>query len=186
MSSTTRREAPNGRGWRWAIFGAAAGLWLLPLVAMQFTAEVRWTGADFAVWGAMLGAACGTYDLATRVTRNTAYRAAAGVALTAAFLLVWINLAVGVIGAEDNPANLMFAGVLAIGVAGGAMARFRAAGMARALIATAVAQAAVAAIAVVRGLSDEVNIILGATVLFVTLWLASAWLFHQAARQIRT
>lgn len=185
MNTTTRGEMPNGQGWRWAIWGLAACLWLLPLVAMQFTTEVKWTGSDFAVWGAMLGAACGAYELAARMTRNTAYRAAAGVALTAAFLLVWINLAVGVIGVEDNPANLMFAGVLAIGVASGAMARFHAAGMARALMATAAAQAAVAAIVVALGLGDELNVVLGTTLLFGTLWLTSAWLFHRAAGQMR-
>lgn len=184
MSSMTRRETPDSQGWRWAIWGAAASLWLLPLVAMQFTAEVKWTGSDFTVWGAMLGAACGAYELATRMTRNAAYRAAAGVALSAAFLLVWINLAVGVIGAEDNPANLIFAGVLAVGVGGGAIARFRAPGMARALVATAVAQAGVAVIVMFRGLSDAPNAFVGATVFFVTTWLLSAWLFDRAARQL--
>jgi hypothetical protein len=184
MNTTTRSETPNGQGWRWAIWGLAACLWLLPLVAMQFTAEVKWTGSDFAVWGAMLGAACGAYELATRITSNTAYRAAAGVALAAAFLLVWINLAVGVIGAENNPANLMFAGVLAVGVGGGAIARFRAAGMARALVATAVAQAGVAVIVMFRGLSEAPNAFVGATVFFVAAWLLSAWLFDRAARQL--
>ena len=55
-------------------------------------------------------------------------------------MLVWINLAVGIIGSEDNPANLMYGGVLAVGVAGAVAARFRPGGMARALAATALAQ----------------------------------------------
>ncbi len=51
-----------------------------------------------------------------------AYRFAVGVALAAAFLLVWMNLAVGLIGSEDNPANLMYFGVLAVGFIGAIIA----------------------------------------------------------------
>jgi hypothetical protein len=41
---------------------------------------------------------------------------AAGLALTAAFLIVWLNVAAGLIGIEDDdPANLLYVGVLAIG-----------------------------------------------------------------------
>jgi hypothetical protein len=59
-----------------------------------------------------------TYELAVRTTGNIAYRAAVGVALAAAFMLFWSNLAVGIIGNEDNPANLMYFGVVAVGFVG--------------------------------------------------------------------
>ena len=62
-----------------------------------------------------------------------------------------INLAVGVIGSEENPANLMFGGVLAVGIVGAVVARFRPRGMARALVSTAVAQTTVGVIAPARG-----------------------------------
>src|SRR5215207_8090655 len=99
-------EAENGSGrrrslWRIALWGTTALVLLLPLFAMQFTEEVAWDLADFAIFGAMLVGACGTYQLAARVTGNSAYRAAVGVALAAAFILVWMNLAVGIIGTED-------------------------------------------------------------------------------------
>jgi hypothetical protein len=166
-----------GSRWRIAAWGAAALLLLLPLVAMQFTDEADWSLADFAVFGAMLVGAGGTFELAARMTRSTAYRAAVGVALVAAFILVWANGAVGIIGSEDNPANLMFGGVLAVGVVGAAVARFRPQGMARALVATALAQAVVAVIAAVAGM----GYIFVATGFFGALWLASAWLFRRAA-----
>ena len=86
-----------GRGrWRIAMWGGAALLLLLPLVAMQFTDEVAWSPADFLIFGAMLVAACGAYELAVRMTSRTAYRAAAGLTIAAAFLLLWAQLAVGV------------------------------------------------------------------------------------------
>lgn len=165
--------------WRIAGWGTAALVLLLPLVAMQFTDEVNWSVADFVVFGAMLAAAGGAFELAARTTRNAAYRAAVGVALAAAFLLVWANGAVGIIGSEDNPANLMFGGVLAVGLVGAAVARFRPQGMARALVATALAQALVAVIAAVAGMGH----IFVATAFFGALWLGSAWLFRRAALQ---
>jgi len=78
------------------MWGAAALLLLIPLIAMQFTDEVAWDGADFAISGAMLVAACGAFELAVRTTDRPAYRAAAGLAIAAGFLLLWAQLAVGV------------------------------------------------------------------------------------------
>ena len=37
-----------------------------------------------------------------RKTGDAAYRTAVGVALAAAFLLIWVNGAVGIIGSENN------------------------------------------------------------------------------------
>ncbi len=177
-------NAENGSGWRgsrWrmAVWGTAALILLLPLVAMQFTEEVTWDLADFALFGAMLFGACGTCELAARLTGNHAYRAAVGVAVAAAFILVWINLAVGIIGTEGNTANLMYAGVLAIAILGAIIARFQPSGMARALVATALAQTLVAVIALISGLGSTLIL----TGFFVALWLLSARLFRKAARE---
>lgn len=161
-----------------AVWGIAALVLLLPLLAMQLTEEVAWDLADFAIFGGMLVGACGTYELAARVTGNRAYRAAVGVALAAAFILVWMNLAVGIIGNEENPANLMFGGVLAVGIIGAIIARFQPQGMGRAMVATALAQASVAVIALIAGLGYTLIL----TAFFVALWLTSAGLFRRAAR----
>ena len=174
---TDNQENAENR-WRLAIWGAAALLLLLPLVAMQFTKEVNWTLSDFAVFGTMLVVACGTYELAARTTTNSPYRAAVGVAVVAAFILVWINLAVGIIGNEGNAANLMYGGVLAVGIIGAIIARARPHGMARTLVAMALAQALVAAIALVAGLGNTLIL----TVVFIALWLISAQLFRKAAQ----
>ena len=170
--------------WRIALWGVAAALLLLPLIAMQLTGEVAWDGADFLVFGTMLAVACGAFELAARMTGNIVYRAAVGVAVVAAFLLIWANLAVGFLGDEDNPANLMFGGVLATAIAGSIIARFRPADMAKAMYATAVAQGLVGVIALAAGLgsggSDGLYEVVMGTSLFGALWLLSAWLFRRA------
>jgi hypothetical protein len=176
----------RGNRCRIAVWGTAAFLLLLPSVAMRFTNDVNWDETDFMVFGAMLAAACGTCELAARMTGNSAYRAAVGVAVAAAFILVWMNLAVGIIGTEDNPANLMFGGVLAVGIVGAVIARLQPHGMARALVAAALAQALVAVIALIAGkheapISSVAEIVL-LNGLFVALFIGSAWLFQHAAR----
>lgn len=163
--------------WRILLWGGAAALLSLPLIAMRFTTEVAWTGADFAIMGVMLAVVCGGVELAVRMSRSHAARAGAGVALVTGFLLTWMNLAVGVIGNENNPLNRMFFGVIAVGVIGALLARLRPAGLATAMIATAAAQTLVAVIAQAYGHFTWIL-----TAVFVALWLGSAWLFRKAAR----
>lgn len=117
-----------------------------------------------------------SYELAASRYGNRAYRAALAIALATAFVLVWANAAVGIIGSEDNPANAMFHGVLAVGIVGSLIARLRPLGMAWALVATAVAQVAVAGTAAVASMGSAGPI----TLFFAALWLASAWTFRKA------
>ena len=118
-------------------------------------------------------------------TNRTAYRAALGVALAAALALVWLSLGVGIIGRDGEPANVMYFGVLAVGIISAIIGRFRPRGMARALAATAITQALVAAIALVAGLglpwSPPAEIV-ALNALFIGSFVASAWLFRRAAR----
>ena len=165
---------------------ATAFLLLFPLLAMQFTDEVVWDLTDFAVAGVLLFGAGLTYELAARkATGNIAYRAAIGVAAAAALILVWVNLAVGLIGAEDNIANLMYCGVLAVGVIGAFIARLQPRGMALALFAMALTQALVTVIAMIFRLGYPQSEPLEELLLngfFVVLFSGSAWLFWRAAR----
>ncbi len=148
---------------------------------------MNWDIFDFLIFGAMVLCVVVIYRLAARHAVNLAYRCAIGVALAAAFILTWVNGAVGIIGDESNDANMMYFGVLAVGAIGAIVARFQPGGMVRALCATAFAQVAVAAIALLAGLGSTApvwpNDILFITGLFVALWLLSAWLFNNAARQ---
>jgi len=134
----------------------------------------------------MLIAAGGTFELALSRTGNGAYRAAVVLATTAAFLLIWVNLAVGVIGSEGNPANLMYGGVLIVAIVGAVVARFQPLGMALAMAATAGAQTLIGTTALISGWGSTSSSFPEAVILlsgfFAVLWLLSAWLFRKAAR----
>ncbi len=111
---------------------------LVPLLAMQFTDDVDWSVFDFVAFGALLFGSGLAYELIARRSGNSAYRAAIGMAVAAAFLLVWINGAVGIIGNEDNPVNMhVFLGDSASASSGRSLARLRPRGMSRAMFATA-------------------------------------------------
>ena len=185
MTAETEPRRPRlASPWRVAGWGAAAALLLLPLVAMQFSDEVQWTLFDFVfAGGLMLVVGLAFEFLALR--NGPAYRAGAAVALGACVLTIWINGAVGVIGDEDNPANLMFGGVLAVAVLGALVGRLRPNGMALAMTAAAAAQLVVAAVGLMGDLGaggpiwpwDLVGVSLG----FTVLWLAAAALFRWSA-----
>jgi hypothetical protein len=168
-----------------SVFGVAlatAFLLLIPLLA-----NWPWSLGDFVIAGALIFGTGFALVLVARKGGNIAYRFAVGVALAAVFLLVWINLAVGIIGEPDEVANLMYVGVLAVGIAGVFVARFRPQEMARGLIATALAQALVAVIALVLGLgSGSPPGVMGILILngfFVSLFVGSALLFRRAGRE---
>jgi hypothetical protein len=166
-------------------WGGAAALLALPFIAMQFTRDVNWTLSDFIVFGAMILMVGIPLELVARASRSWYYRGGALLALAAAFLTVWANLAVGIVGSEDNPANLMFFGALLVGVAGTIATRVRAGGMAWAMVATA-ASLGVAFVIAASGPTDEPNVshLIEAvgTGVFAALFLGSAALFRKASR----
>ncbi|MFD1505787.1 hypothetical protein FE374_00690 [Georgenia yuyongxinii] len=116
---------------------------------------------------------------------NRTYRWAVGIALFTAAFLVWAIGALGVIAYEGFRGDMMYLGVLAVLVVGAAVARFRARGMARALFATAVAQALVAVVALLAGMAGERGTsaleIVGVNGMFVALFCLSGWVFRHAA-----
>jgi hypothetical protein len=164
---------------RIAGWGAAAALLLLPLVAMQFTREVNWTLSDFVFAGLLIGGIGGGLELALRISRNTAYRIAAALGLGVSFLVVWSNGAVGIIGNENDPINLVFFGILAVGLAGALIARFRPEGMALTLATMALLMLAMAVYVLATNPNREAAII----AVFAGLWLLGAGLFRKAARE---
>jgi hypothetical protein len=163
-------------------WAGAAFLLALPAIGMRFFPEwgVDWSLGDFVVMGTMLLVACSLVEVGIRLARNNvSYFAGTVFAVGAGFVTVWVNLAVGMIRGEDNAQNLVFLGVILVALVGAFAARFRAAGMARAMLAAGIAQALVA-LAVAAFRLDELNVsmLIGA---FALPWLLSAALFRQAA-----
>ena len=117
---------------------------------------------------------------------RSAYRFALCAAIATPFLLLWIIGAVGLIGVEGDPFDRIYGGVIAVGVIGALVARFRSRGMARAMVAAASAQALASCIALIIGKQhspvSSVIEILGLNGFFVVLWLVAARLFIRAAR----
>lgn len=167
-------------GVRILMWGGLLALWLAPAAAMRFTREVTWTGFDFLVWGVMLALAGGGAEAAMRASGSWAYRLGAGTAILAAFLTVWSELAVGIVGDTANPGNLMFAGVLAVALVGSLLTRLKSAGMAKAMWTTAVAQTLAGAVAAALHL-EAPAVMLAVTAVFGGLWLAAGMLFTRAA-----
>ena len=160
----------------------------IPLTAMLFRIEGwHWGVFDFVIMGAILSGAGFAYEFVARHAGTVWYRVAAGLALTAAVLLVWMNGAVGIIGDKDNASNPMYFGVLAIGMVGAALARFRPRGMARALFAMALAQALVPVMALmiwnpqVTSWSPGVLAVFALHGFFVLLFAGSGLMFRRAS-----
>lgn len=174
----TGNSSPDGR-LRLAVWGAAAALMLLPVLAIRATEQTASDPSDFIFLGILLAGVGIAAEIAARVHDRDAYKIAVGFAVAAALLSTWINLAVGIIGNEDNPANLMHYVVPAIAGGGAIVARFQPDGMSRAMLAAAIAQVAVFVASLGAGLGFTGPI----TVFFTALWLASAWSFRAAGRQ---
>jgi len=171
------------------VAACTAGILLIPLIAMQFTDEVQWDLADFVIMGLMLAGAGGMYVLISNLSDKKAYKLAIGIALVSCFLLVWISLAVGIIGAEDNPVNLLYGIVLAVAGIGSGVVRFRSAGMARVMFIAAVMQFLVPFLALfilqpeLQATQNLVGVFFLNTVLAL-LFAASGFLFRKTAREV--
>ena len=185
MTIRIRERATPWRGrWSAAIWTTAAALLLVPAIAMRFDTGVNWTASDFVVMGLLLALTCGAFELAARMSGGWLSRAAFAVAVLGGFLMVWANLAVGLVGDGFNPANAMFMGIPLAAAVGTLLVRFRSARMARVMLVVAALHALVGVVAVVGGWGLPVNgplHVAGVTAFFMAPWLLSALLFRLAA-----
>ena len=166
---------------RFVGWGLVALILIAPMVAMQMDAEgVDWGAEDFIIIGALLGGVGLTLELAVRRTRNAAYLIGVGAALMTALLTIWANLAVGIIGDGGHAANLLFFAVVLFAVIGALAVKFEAAGLAKVMTLTGVAQAAMLATAIAMETEMVAILFIAASVLG---WLFSGQGFRVAARQ---
>ncbi|MBN8551789.1 MAG: hypothetical protein J0L52_02695 [Caulobacterales bacterium] len=162
---------------RLVMWGGLLAIWLLPLIAKQFTDEVQWTTSDHVFWAIMLIVPGAIVELTSRLTGSWAYRGGVIIALGTAFVITWANLAVGIVGDEDNPINLIFFGVIGVALIGAPLVGFKASRMRWVLMATAAAQVLSGLVA----LQAEAFVLVFCGVA-TALWLTSAALFGKAAR----
>lgn len=166
------------------LFGWSGVLLLLTMPALL---GAPWTLSDYGFAAILFALAGGAIELGLLASSNIAYRLGTMVAVVTAFLLIWVNAAVGFLGNEANPANAVFGIVLLVALGGAVLARFAARGMVLAMTAAATAQALAGVVGWSLGWAspgtDGVYEVTLGTGIFCTLWLASAWLFVRAARQ---
>ena len=155
----------------------------IPLIAMQFTDEVKWSVMDFILMGALIFGAAITFEWISSRGSSLIYRLAVGLSVLTLFLRAWADLAVGVIGSEDNPANLMYFAMILIGIVGALIVRFRAKGMAMVSFTMAGVQILIPIMALVIWTGNfEPGIIqvFAINLFFVLMFLVSAMLFKRA------
>jgi hypothetical protein len=154
----------------------------IPLVAMQFTAEVNWSITDFIIMGILIFGTGASYVLLTRLSPNIIHRAAFALAIGSTFLLIWVNLAVGLIGSGPNAANLMYIGVIVIVITGTFLCRFTAKGMERVMFRAAIALVLIAIIQLLSKMQEysgsSVIEIIGVNAFFTTLYAVTGLLFR--------
>lgn len=81
-----------------AILLGAALILSIPLVAMQFTDEVKWGLLDFTIMGVLLFGTGLMCELVLRFVQKAEYRIVLCGAILVALFLVWAELAVGLFG----------------------------------------------------------------------------------------
>jgi len=157
----------------------ALGLWMVPLVASQVVEGWNWPARTFVIVYVLFFATGMAYAVIARKMGAWSYKAGVGVALVAGFILGWSNMVH--VADSENPANLVYYSVLAVGIVGACLARLKPRGLARTLFAMAVTLALIAVI-LPSGAPPYLarNMAIGHVVL-VVLFAASGLLFRRAS-----
>lgn len=166
---------------------ATAALLMIPLIAMQFSDEVVWTLSDFTIMGALLFGTGLAYLIVTQKSGHAAFKAATAFALFTGFFLIWSNLAVGIIGSENNAINLLYFGVIAAGIIGAILSRFEPQLLAKVMYMMAMLTFLIAIAAISLGMHHLPESsgfeIAGVTGFFMFLFVVSGLLFRYAAQK---
>jgi hypothetical protein len=158
--------------------GALAAL-MVPLVASRLVDGWNWNAGGFVFVYVLFFGTGMAYALIARRMGAWAYKAGVGLALVAGFALGWSNMVH--VADSENPANLVYYSVLAVGCVGAWLARLEARGLALTLFAMA-ATLALIAVTLPSGAPPYLarNMAIGHGV-FVALFTASGLLFRHAS-----
>lgn len=154
------------------------GVLLFPLWGVTHVDDWNWDWHPFVVLGALVFGAALTFEFIVK-GRSTSYRFALGLAIATALVLMWMNF---VLAVDVSLTNFMYLGVPVVGLAGAAIARLRARGMAFALAAMAIGQILVPLIAIVFWKKPVAGAVIGGNGVCLVLFAIAALLFRRAAR----
>lgn len=121
--------------------GALAAL-MVPLVASRLVPGWNWPAGSFVFVYVLFFGTGMAYALIARKMGAWSYKAGVGVALLAGFALGWSNMVH--VADSENPALLVYYGVLVVGLIGAWLARLEARGLARTLFVMAAILALIA------------------------------------------
>ena len=158
---------------------ASLALTMVPLVASQVVDGWNWPARAFALVYVLFFGTGMLYAAVARKMGAWSYKAGVGVALASAFALGWSNMVH--VADSENPANLMYFGVLGVGIAGACLARLEARGLARTLFAMAATLALIAAALPSGAPPDFARTMAIWHVVLVALFTASGLLFRHAS-----
>jgi len=160
----------------------ALALLIVPLVASRLVEGWNWPPGAFVFTYVLFFATGMTYALIAQTMNAWAYKAAVALALVAGFILGWATMVH--MSETENPVNLVYFGVLAVGAVGAAIARLEARGMANALFAMATALSLAWLITQVLTSDTPAGPVWNVGVMhggFVLLFTASGLLFRRAS-----
>jgi hypothetical protein len=156
----------------------ALALLMVPLVASQVVEGWNWKPRGFVIVYLLFFAAGMAYAVIARRMGAWSYKAAVGMALVAAFALGWSNMVQ--VADSGHPENLVYYGVLAVGMVGALLARLQARGLALTLFAMAAALALIALMLPSGTPPDMARRMAVGHGVYVVLFLASGLLFRHA------
>lgn len=166
---------------------ATAAILMIPLIGMQFSDEIVWTLSDFVIMGAILFGTGLAYLFVTQKSSHAAFKAAVAFALFTGFFLIWSNMAVGIIGSENNAINLLYFGVIAAGVIGAIISRFEPEPLAKVMYVMAALTSVIAITAIILGVhhlpESSLMEITGVNGFFMFLFVVSGLLFRYAVQE---
>jgi hypothetical protein len=161
---------------------------IIPLTGMLMNAGVNWGFFDFIFAWVFIFSAGFTYKYIASKKSNAKYKAALGIAVFISLFIVWSNLAVGIIGSEDNPVNIIYFVMLFAVIIGGVTVKFQPKGLSILMFATAAAHGLIPFIAIVligaeniEHFTSEMTTQIGIHLFIIMLWIISGLLFRFSA-----
>ena len=141
---------------------------------------------EFLLLGVIAAALIGGFMvLKARYSGNIHYRNGLILGIVGAFLLFWINGAVGIIGSSNNDANMLYVAMLGLGLVASLAVRFKPEGLVKVLYGMVFLQVAIPVVAILGtfdvtqpGWNTDVAVL---TAVFCVIWFWTLRQFSKAA-----